>query len=202
MRIPHPCLQPLRLRLRSNLGKFRTNIAADQISCRILYGMAGGTERFAVKAGGFRLQVGVVFHFLCRVERGLHDSQRGRRALRNQECGDIARIIVAQLEVRHGCRRGIRLRILQPCEDPLARSLVRDVRQGWRIVGPGDHGAIRPLDGVAMNAAVGAQHLAAEIQLRRALQVLLVALPARRFQIFCRQQRLLPCQRTLVRIFN
>ena len=69
--ISNPFTQPLRFHLGADARQFRTDIAAHQRACRILHGVAGGAERFAVGAGaGLRV---------C-IRRGGRGSARGRRA--------------------------------------------------------------------------------------------------------------------------
>ena len=135
---------------------------------------------------------------------GLQRLQRRlqRRALRDDECRDVARIVIAEVVVRHGRRAGISLRIFDPGIDPLARGLVGDMLQRRRIVVGKDVGAIRLLDGVAMRAAVAGDQLPALVQERRAGLVLQMALSAAGFDVLRRQQRLFPLLGGVVRFLH
>ena len=202
VRIAHPCLQPLRLYLGTYFRQFRTHIAAHQIARGVLHGVAGGTERFSVQAGRLGLKSGVVFHFLCLIERSLYDFDTSRCARRNKKRRNVAGVFILQFEIRHGRGSRICLRIFQPCIDPFACRLVGDVCERRRIVHAGDHTAIRTLNRMAVNATILRQHLAAEIELRSASQILLVALSAGRLQVLCGQQRFFPGERAHVSFFD
>ncbi len=179
------------LTLLPTLSQLRTNVAAHHISSGILHGVARGAERFSVQAGSCR--------GIGRCLRRKRDRvSRHRRAVGDEKRGHVARIVIAQLEVRHGRGSGVGLRIFQPGIDPLARGLVGDVRQRRRIVG-GLHGAaIGQLHRVAVHAAVASQQIASLVQLRRAGQRAAVALAAGRLDILRGKDRLLPRQRAVV----
>ena len=124
------------------------------------------------------------------------------RASTADDVGEIARIGIGQLEIRHCRGHGISVRILQPCVSPLARSLIGDVRErGWVI--RRFHGAaVGQFNGVAVHAPVATQEIAAEVQLRCARQGSAMALPAGSFEIACGKNRFFPCASGVVRFRN
>ena len=90
------------------------------------------------------------------------------RAVGDQEGRNIARVRIAQFEIRHGRGDSIGLRILQPGINPLARGFVGNVFQRRRIVGRLHRAAVGQFDGVTMHAAISPQQIASQVQLRRA----------------------------------
>ena len=53
--ICEPCIQPVGLCLVADAREFGTDVAADEVTRRILDGVAGGAERFAIQAWSRRL---------------------------------------------------------------------------------------------------------------------------------------------------
>jgi hypothetical protein len=124
------------------------------------------------------------------------------RALRFEKRRDVARIIIAELEIGHGCRGGIGLRILDPGEQPLPRGLFGNVPQRRRVIRGGDARSVWLHDSVAPHASVASDQLPAQVQLRRALHGAKVTLTAGRLEISRRQHRLFPCLSAAVSFFD
>ena len=196
-RILKPCRQPLGLCLVADARQFRAQIAAHQVARRILNRVAGGAERFAVKArsgGGIGVRRGL--------GAGRSGISRLRRAAAHQVGRDVARIRVAEFVVGHRGRCRVGLRILEPAEDPLARRLVGDVRERWRMIRGPTLRAVGPRDGVAVDAAVARQHGSAQVELRRSGQRILVALAAAGLNVARGQNRLFAGPLAVVRLGN
>ena len=108
-----------------------------------------------------------------------------RCALRDEERRNIAGIVVAQLEVRHRCRGGVGLRILDPCKHPLAARFIGNVNQRGRIVSSGQSRAVCLLHDVAVHTAFGGEQLASGVQLWGTGQRIQVTLAAAGFNVLC-----------------
>ena len=122
--------------------------------------------------------------------------------LGDQKSRNIARVRIAQLEVRHRRSDGVGLRILQPGINPFPRGLVGDVLKRRRIVGWLDGAAVGQFDGVTVHAAISSQQITSQVQLRCAGERSAMALSAGRLDVACRQDRLLPGQRAAVGFFD
>ena len=193
--IRHPILQPLRFRLRADARQFRPDVTSDHHSGGVLHGVARCAEGLTVERGASR--------WICgRLRVSLHrlDGRIERRALREDECRDVARVGIAQVIVRHGCRAGVGLGIFDPGVDPLARGLVGNMLQRRRIIVRNDVCAIRLLDGVAVRAAVAGDELSPLVKERGSGLVFQMALAAAGFDVLCRQQRLFPLLGTAMRL--
>ncbi len=100
-RVAQPGFQPLRLGFAADAGQLRPQVSADQRARGILHRVTGSAEGLSVEAGAGRgLGTGG-----CGLGSRLIVDRRQRGALRHEERRDIARVVVAELEVRHGCRR-------------------------------------------------------------------------------------------------
>jgi len=94
------------------------------------------------------------------------------------------------------------LRVLDPGEYPVTRSLVGDVQQRRRVVVGLNRRSVGTLDGVAVRAAVAGNDLAAFVEERGTSQLLKVALAAASFDVLRRQNGLLPLFGSVVRFLN
>ena len=103
-------------------------------------------------------------------------------------------VVVAELEVGHGGRGGVRLRVFEPGKDPLARGLIGDVAERRRIVCRPYRAPIGHFELVTTHTAFARQQLPAQVQLRGSFHRRQVALPAAGIQVIRGQQRLLPRQ--------
>ena len=100
----------------------------------------------------------------------LNFRSRRRSALRHQEGRDISCILVIELEVRHGGRGGVCLRVFDPGIDPFSAGLFRDVRERRRIVIRLQQVSIGLRDDVAVNASLARKQCPAFIELWARLQ--------------------------------
>src|SRR5205814_1980688 len=103
---------------------------------------------------------------------------RNRSAVRDQEGRHIPDVFLFQLEIRHGGRSSVGLRIFQPRKDPFPRSLVGDVAERRSVLGRLHGAAVGQLDGVALHATVASQEGSSLVQLWRALKAGAMTLPA------------------------